>query len=224
MILASVALADTVLKEGIDFWTVAIILALLFGFFGFVQGPGKTVLNSAGLFLAYGASVKTAEFIRQSVNFAVGTRWDQSTLPVIKFTVFLFAFLIIFLFIRVVVSIVDRFSAKLIGWAIGLINGLVFSTFMLEFMAKYWKQRPPQIDLNMDLSWFLHINPSWKGALALSLHFNNNPEVVYHSLDKLLKFLVFAILILAIPPVFQGIRSIMKVIVQPALNFLGLSE
>ncbi len=221
---ASVALANTVIKRPVDFWTVTILLALLFGLFGFVQGPGKAALNSAGIFLAYGTAIKTADFIRKAFNFVLGTNWDEGTLPLIKFAIFLVAFLIMFAFVRYVANAKDRFSAKVVGFAIGGMNGTIFSTLMLEFMAKYWKLHPPQADLNLDLSWFLRINPSTTGKLQVNLHFINNPEKVYQTLNRDLKFLLFAVLFLAVPPVFKGVLASLKRATQPILNFLGLSE
>ena len=224
MLLASVALAETVIDQEVNFLVVAFIIAILFATLGFGHGPGKAVLHSAGLFLAYGAAVKTADFIRQGLNFTLGLKWDASTAPVIRFTIFLVAFLIMYLFVWRIVKFSDRFGPKLMGGAIGFMNGLVFSTFMLEFMARYWEKHPPDLKVKLDLTWLLRLNPSWKGALKLNLYFNNNPVPVYNMLNTMLKFLVFAILILALPPVFLGLRKTVSAILRPALNLLGLSE
>jgi len=217
----SVALAATVIERTVDFWTITILLALLFGLFGFIQGPTKAVLNVAGIFLAYGTAIKTADFTRKTFNFIVGTRWDEATLPKIKFGIFLIAFLILFVAIRSIVRADDRFSAKLVGLLIGNMNGVIFSTLTLEFMAKYWKEHPPQAKLNLDLSWALRLQP---GSIQTHLTFANNPLLVYGTLDKMLKFLLYAVLFLVIPPVFLGLLSTVKRILRPVLNFLGLSE
>ncbi len=221
MVLASVASAAKVFEPNVDFWIITILLAGLFAFFGFIQGPGKAALNAAGIFLAYGTAIKTADFTRKAINFIIGTKWDEATLPIIKLAVFLFAFLIMFTAIRFIVKANDRFSAKLIGGAIGAINGTMFTTLVLEFMAKYWKDHPPDAKFNMDLSWAFRLAP---GNLRINMTFTNNPVVVHNVLDKGLKFLLYAMLFLVIPPVFFGLIGVMKKITTPILNFLGLSE
>jgi len=221
MVLASVATAAKVFEPNIDFWIITALLAGLFALFGFIQGPGKAALNAAGIFLAYGTAIKTADFTRKAINFIIGTKWDEATLPKIEVSIFLFAFLIMFVAIRSIVKANDRFSAKVIGLTIGGINGTMFSTLVLEFMAKYWKDHPPNAKFNMDLSWAFRLEP---GSLRVNMSFINNPVVVHNALDKGLKFLLYAILLLVIPPIFFGLIGVMKKITTPILTFLGLSE
>ncbi len=164
------------------FYAMTLLLVLLFALIGFALGRNRSLGVLFGIFFAYVAADKSAEFIRDALNFVLKLELGDEVIPYLQGIIFFLAV------IGVVGCLFDTaythtFGTRVRGMLTGILTGYFVSVFALELLRALLTGWPEAQTATFDFSYALL---GREGLFVITLNFFSDPEAAYAVLRKAL--------------------------------------
>jgi len=202
------------------FYAMTLLLVLLFALIGFALGRNRSLGALFGIFFAYVAADKSAEFLRDALNFVLKLELGDEVIPYLQGIIFFLAT------IGVLGYIFDthyshNFRSRISGMLTGILTGYFVSVFALEFLRELLVGWLEGQTATFDFSYALL---GREGLFVITLNFFSDPEAAYAVLRKaLVPAILFALFFVVLQRAFQWFIGVLGRILGGIVKWVSIT-
>ena len=202
------------------FYAMTLLLVMLFALIGFALGRNRSLCALFGIFFAYVAADKSAEFIRDALNFVLKLELGDEVIPYLQGVIFFLAVIGVLGYLFDV-AYTHTFGTRLSGMLLGALTGCFVSVFALEFLREIlvgWLEgQTAMFDFSYDLL-------GQEGLFVITLNFFSDPEAAYAVLRKaLIPAILFTLFFVVLERAFQWFIGVLGKILGAIVKWVSIT-